>query len=162
MKRYNPGTRPGCRAPHVFSKDGVTSTYDFFGLGLEWTLINFIYGDSPDQERASDVSMTVPMSMSFPLKRVFLHNGEHVYRIYKGRDMVLIRPDTHVAWRSQSRTTLNHAQVEGILQVISGWTVSPRFVPRPGNVGEYFRRLVAGFTEMHSGSGASNTTILGE
>lgn len=149
VKRYIP--RPGCRAPHVFLKDGVTSTYDLFGSGPEWTLIHFINGDS----------LTVSMSMNFPLKQVFFHNEEHVYRIYERRKMVLVRPDTHIAWWSQSQTTLNHAQ-EGILRVVSGWTVSPRLVPRPGNVDENFRRLGARFTDMHSGSGALNTTILGE
>jgi hypothetical protein len=37
VHRYRPSTRPGRRAPHVFLKDGKTSTYDF--LGTEWTLM---------------------------------------------------------------------------------------------------------------------------
>lgn len=50
VQRYISSTRPGCRAPHVFLKDGETSTYDLFGKGPEWTLINFINGNNPDQE----------------------------------------------------------------------------------------------------------------
>lgn len=46
---------------------------------------------------------------------------EHAYRIYEGRDSVLVRPDTHVAWRGHSAQALNHAQVEEILRVV--WDV---------------------------------------
>ena len=163
VQRYIPSTRPGCRAPHVFLKDGETSTYDLFGEGPEWTLIHFINGDNPNQEeRASGAFTTVSMDMNFPLKRVFLRNEEHVYRIYEGRDMVLVRPDTHVAWRGQNQTTPDYDQVEEILRVVSGQMESPGFVPGPGNVDENFRGLVAGFTDMHSGNSATNTTIVGE
>lgn len=52
--------------------------------------------------------------MKFPLKRVFARNEEHVYRTYEERDIVLVRPDTPVAWRGQSQTTPDHSQVEEI------------------------------------------------
>lgn len=87
---------------------------------------------------------------------------EHAYRIYEGRDSVLVRPDTHVAWRGHSAQALNHAQVEEILRVVLGRTASPGFVPGDGNVDAKFRGLVAEFTDMHRGSSSSTTTILGE
>jgi len=39
VSRHQPSTRPGSRAPHVFLRDGTTSTYDLFGQG--WTLFHF-------------------------------------------------------------------------------------------------------------------------
>ena len=174
VKRYIPGTRPGCRAPHVFLHDGVTSTYDLFGAG--WTLVHFVSGSNPtattndSNEKASEIFTTVARDMAFPLNRVFLRDEDHAFRVWEERDLVLVRPDTHVAWRGYvpaSASTLTRADVEGILSVVAGRVAFPGYAVScstgSGDVGsKMFEELVAGFTDMHQGSSSSSSTILGE
>lgn len=168
VKRYIPSTRPGCRAPHVFLRDGVTSTYDLFGAG--WTLVHFVRGNGNPSinEKASEIFTTVARDMAFPLKRVLLHNEDHAFRVWEERDLVLVRPDTHVAWRgyAPAASTLTRADVEEILSVVTGRVAFPGFAMSStgsGDVGSrMFEELVAGFTDMHQGSSSSSSTILGE
>ena len=168
VKRYIPSTQPGCRAPHVFLRDGVTSTYDFLGAG--WTLVHFVNDNSNNptattNEKTSDIFTTVARDMAFPLNRVLLHNEDHAFRIWEERDLVLVRPDTHVAWRGYA-PALTRADVKEILNVVAGRVASPGFVvpsTGSGDVGsKMFEELVAGFTDMHQGSTSSSSTILGE
>lgn len=113
VKYYQPSTRPGCRVPHVFLEDGTTSTYDLLGGGQpEWTLVQFINNESarhpspiPNTNtnyytasiQASDLFLATAQKMGFPLKRIILLDETHAYRIWESRDLVLVRPDTHVA-----------------------------------------------------------------
>ena len=168
VKRYIPSTRPGCRAPHVFLRDGVTSTYDLFGVG--WTLVHFVSdnGNGNDNnnhtnttnEKASEIFTTVAKDMAFPLKRVLLHNEDHAFHVWEERDLVLVRPDTHVAWRGYA-PALTCADVEEILSVVAGRVAFPGFVPSTDVGSRMFEELIAGFTDMHQGS-SSSSTILGE
>lgn len=167
VKRYIPSTRPGCRAPHVFLRDGVTSTYDLFGA--EWTLVHFVRGNGNCNEKASEIFTTVARDMAFPLNRVLLHNEDHAFRVWEERDLVLVRPDTHVAWRgyAPAASTLTRADVEEVLSVVAGRVAFPgSVVPSStgsGDVGSrMFEELVTGFTDMHQGSSSSSSTILGE
>ena len=168
VKRYLPSTRPGCRVPHVFLKDGMTSTYDLFGgRGPEWTLIQFVNDDDDnnpnpnhtDATKASDIFLTIAATKSIPLKRVILHNEHHAHRIWESRDLVLVRPDTYVAWRGYlPSVSANPSRVEEVLSVVSG--------NRPFAVGAgveaRFHELVASFTDMHVKSSSSTSTIVGE
>ncbi|KAL2831603.1 FAD binding domain-containing protein [Aspergillus pseudoustus] len=113
VKRYTPSTRPGSRAPHVFLKDGTTSIYDLFGA--EWTLIHFAGDDTDD---GLDPVVNAAEKMSFPVKHVVLKGEEHARKIWE-RALVLVRPDTHVAWRSNKAPSTSK-EAEHILQVVSG------------------------------------------
>ncbi|KAL2807903.1 FAD binding domain-containing protein [Aspergillus granulosus] len=113
VKRYTPSTRPGSRAPHVFLKDGRTSIYDFFGA--EWTLVHFLGGS---ENNDTSILTDTAKRMLFPLKYVVLMNEDHVREIWE-KNLVLVRPDTHVAWRANEAPTTRE-KAEHILQVVSG------------------------------------------
>jgi 2-polyprenyl-6-methoxyphenol hydroxylase-like FAD-dependent oxidoreductase len=88
--RYVPSTWPGVRVPSLILADG-TALFDLFGPGF--TLLRF--GDvdgSPLMEAAAEVGL--------PLELVDLRDPV-ARRLYE-RDLVLIRPDQHVAWRGNS------------------------------------------------------------
>ncbi len=85
---YTPSTYPGRRAPHVFLEDG-SAIYDNFGEGF--TLVNFGEHDTSSFEAAAATA-------GMPLKVLKLNdaNAQQVYEM----DLLLIRPDQHVAWRA--------------------------------------------------------------
>ncbi len=87
--RYQPSTWPGAHLPHVWLEPGV-GLFDVLGLG--YTLLRL--GD-----HAAD---TAPLAAVFaerqiPLKILEIDSAE-IREVYQ-RDLVLVRPDLHVAWR---------------------------------------------------------------
>jgi hypothetical protein len=88
---YRPGARPGGRAPHVWLSDD-RSTLDLFGRGF--TLLCF--GDASDGEGFQRAAAT----RHLPLEIVQI-NDRAVGNAYEGK-LVLVRPDGHVAWRSDA------------------------------------------------------------
>ncbi|KAJ5599225.1 FAD binding domain-containing protein [Penicillium hetheringtonii] len=147
--QYRPSTRPGSRAPHVFLKDGETSIYDLFGR--EWTLIHFVDDDieSLNKESASDGLIAAAARLKIPVSRVIIKDEPHVRRIWE-RNMVLVRPDTHVAWRADNIWGLN---IDEILQVISGQKEFSRFQPSRASADAEvsFEALVKGITDGVTG-----------
>ncbi|KAL2796952.1 FAD binding domain-containing protein [Aspergillus keveii] len=131
VKSYQPSTRPGSRAPHVFLKNGVTSTYDLFGA--EWTLVYFC---EEDEDNGVRTLTDTAKRMGFPLQHVVLRGEEHVRRIWE-RDLVLVRPDTHVAWRA-NEAPATREEAENILQVVAGK------MPLPGHVRDGDKPAIAG------------------
>jgi 2-polyprenyl-6-methoxyphenol hydroxylase-like FAD-dependent oxidoreductase len=85
---YTPSARPGSRAPHVWLKDG-RSILDLFGK--DFTLLAFGPGDMSGIQDAAK-SKRVPL-------RVMQLNEPEAAALYEAR-YVLVRPDGHVAWRS--------------------------------------------------------------
>jgi 2-polyprenyl-6-methoxyphenol hydroxylase-like FAD-dependent oxidoreductase len=81
---YEPATAPGARLPSVFLRDG-SALYD--KLGPWFTLL--VFGNV-------DPSPLVDASPA-PLETVIIDDPA-VARIYEAK-MLLVRPDTHVAWR---------------------------------------------------------------
>lgn len=81
--------RPGARAPHAWLEDG-RSTIDLFGRGF--TLLRF--RGSPDAaELIRDAAQKgVPLSV--------VDIADIAVRDLYGADLVLVRPDGHVAWRA--------------------------------------------------------------
>lgn len=87
---YVPSTWPGVRAPHVWLKDG-RSTLDLFGKGF--VLLNF--------SGANTTTITAAATkVGLPLEVVNIDEAK-VRATYE-RDLVLVRPDGHVAWRGNS------------------------------------------------------------
>ena len=84
---YAPSTWPGVRPPSVFLEDG-TPIYDRFGPGF--TLLRFA-------DVAAGRFVEAAAERGVPLWIVDLRDA-HARSLYE-RDLVLIRPDQHVAWR---------------------------------------------------------------
>jgi hypothetical protein len=91
-KTYTQTARPGARAPHMWIAEGV-STLDLFGRGFVLLRLG------PDAPRA-DRLVQAFAERGVPLKVEALPQPE-VLRAY-GRDLCLVRPDGHVAWRGNA------------------------------------------------------------
>jgi hypothetical protein len=94
---YTPSGVPGGRAPHFFlDPPGMPvrrSLFDLFGAGF--TLLRLAPGaPSGDALAEAAVRRGVPLQ----IVDAFDEDGRELY----GRDLALIRPDQHVAWRGNS------------------------------------------------------------
>jgi 2-polyprenyl-6-methoxyphenol hydroxylase-like FAD-dependent oxidoreductase len=89
--RYQPQATPGARAPHVWLEEGV-SVFD--RLGRDFSLLRFNPGID------ARPLVTSAGGRGLPLEVVDVANVEA--RELYGRDLVLVRPDHHVAWRGNS------------------------------------------------------------
>jgi len=100
---YVPSTWPGVRAPHAWLHDG-RSTLDLFGKSF--VLVNFSGAHTNGITAAAQQT-------GLPLEIVNL-NEPKVREIYE-RDLVLVRPDGHVAWRGNSLPDYPRAVLDKIL-----------------------------------------------
>ena len=89
---YRQTSRPGARAPHAWLKDGK-STLDLFGKGFVLLKFDAAVSSSTLEAAAADLGM--------PLEVVVLDEPQ-VADLYEFR-MVIVRPDGHVAWRSNEQ-----------------------------------------------------------
>ena len=91
MNSYTPSTVPGCRTPHLWCEDG-RSLYD--AMGPEFTLLRF--------DPAVDVAPleAAACQRGVPLKVLDIKRPETA--IFYGSELVLSRPDQHVAWRGNT------------------------------------------------------------
>ena len=87
---YVPSARPGARAPHVWLADAV-ALYDRFGR--DFTLLKL---DAATDTRGLEEAA---QALQVPLKVVVI-DSEEVRDLYES-DLILIRPDQHVAWRGK-------------------------------------------------------------
>ena len=101
---YVPSTWPGVRAPHVWLKDG-RSTLDLFGKGF--VLLNF-------SATSANTITHAAKQVGLPLEVLTL-DEPNVRKTYE-HDLVLIRPDGHVAWRGDSLP----AHVDKIIDKVRG------------------------------------------
>src|SRR5262245_13105966 len=88
MGRFTSSTVPGCRAPHFWFPDGL-SLYD--RLNRDFTLIRF------DPTIGVSGLVEAAERRNFPLSILDVEDPE-AQSLY-ARNLVLIRPDQHVAWR---------------------------------------------------------------
>jgi 2-polyprenyl-6-methoxyphenol hydroxylase-like FAD-dependent oxidoreductase len=96
---YIPTACPGGRPPHLWMPDG-RSLYDL--LGFEWTLLRLGKGKRP-------------MPPQSPMLKVLELDSEEARELYAA-DLVLIRPDQIVAWRSNS-----DARLDAIMRKLCGF-----------------------------------------
>jgi 2-polyprenyl-6-methoxyphenol hydroxylase-like FAD-dependent oxidoreductase len=88
---YRPTTWPGARLPHVWLEDG-TAMADRIGYGLGYTLLRL--GGS-----AADVSGLARAFAALVAPLQVLDLPDQRPREIYGCDLLLLRPDLHVAWR---------------------------------------------------------------
>jgi hypothetical protein len=86
---FEPSAHPGARLPHVRLPDG-TSIYDLLGEGF--TLIRL--GPGADGEALSATAAR----LRIPLRVLDLVHLPRLRTLYEA-DLVLVRPDQHIAWR---------------------------------------------------------------
>ena len=86
---YKQTGRPGHRAPHVWLSDG-RSTLDLFGRGFVLLQLTRVHN--------TDAIRNAARQRGVPLQVVDLTGESGVREVY-GADLVLVRPDGHVAWR---------------------------------------------------------------
>jgi FAD-dependent monooxygenase len=97
-RTYTPSTWPGARPPSVFLADG-SNLFDQFSTGF--TLLELGAGDGT--RAGADAIASAAAARGVPLKRVPV--SESGVRDLYERDLVLIRPDQHVAWRGNAAPT---------------------------------------------------------
>jgi 2-polyprenyl-6-methoxyphenol hydroxylase-like FAD-dependent oxidoreductase len=88
MSDFTPSTVPGCRVPHLWLRDG-RSLYDALGPGF--TLLR------RDRSIQVDALVAAAAHRGVPLAVLDL-NADGAAALYP-RNLVLARPDQHVAWR---------------------------------------------------------------
>ena len=101
---YIPSASPGSRFPHVWLKDG-RALQDIFGIGF--TLLAFGDADTAPIQRAMKAS-AVPLEV--------LTLDEPPVHFVAARNLVLLRPDLHVAWRGNSLP----ASCESLVATVTG------------------------------------------
>ena len=90
LQTYVQTARPGARAPHAWLADG-RSTLDLFGRGF--TLLRFAVRDAGELLQAAR-ARRVPVEV--------VDIGDAAVRALYRADLVLVRPDGHVAWRGDA------------------------------------------------------------
>ena len=108
--RYLPSTAPGARPPSVFLPDG-TALFDLFGPGF--TLLRFTDLDVTELTSAA-------ADRGVPLTVVDVRDT-HARNLYE-RDLVLIRPDQHVAWRG-NRLPVEASEVIDRVRGVAGSSI---------------------------------------
>ncbi|MGH2819349.1 MAG: FAD-dependent monooxygenase [Actinomycetota bacterium] len=88
---YEPTTCPGARLPHVWVEQGV-GVQDVIGLTNSYTLLRMHGGGTEDGGLADAFAF-----YGVPFQVVDL-NGGSARSVY-GNELLLLRPDLHVAWR---------------------------------------------------------------
>jgi 2-polyprenyl-6-methoxyphenol hydroxylase-like FAD-dependent oxidoreductase len=87
---YIQTSRPGCRAPHGWLADG-RSTLDLFGRGF----VLLVFDARPD---LAAPLLAAAQAQGVPLRAIAI--AEPALRTVYEKRFVLVRPDGHVAWRS--------------------------------------------------------------
>lgn len=110
FRKYEPGTVPGSRAPHVWLSDG-RSTLDLFGRGF---VLMAFEGVDASPFRAAAARLGIPLD----IQAIGQPDVAAAYR----RRLVMVRPDGHVAWRADDVP----ADVDPVLLTIAGRIGGPR------------------------------------
>lgn len=105
--QYQPTTLPGCRLPSLWLQDG-RAVYDELGPWFTLLLSGAADGSALEAEAAA---------RGLPLT-VLRHDDAHARATYAA-DLVLVRPDTHVAWRGNAPPDRTAALA--ILNRVTGW-----------------------------------------
>jgi 2-polyprenyl-6-methoxyphenol hydroxylase-like FAD-dependent oxidoreductase len=94
MGSFTPSTVPGARAPHVFLSDGRTL---LDALGPAYTLVRF--------DRSVDTAPLVDAAARSGVPLTLVEADRAKAGIDFPEALLLVRPDSHIAWRGQSAPT---------------------------------------------------------
>ena len=103
---YVPSACPGGRAPHLWLPDR-SSLFDHFGSGF--TLLRFRSNDCTEALESAARVREIPLKVV----DVQMPQGRELYE----RDLTLIRPDQHVAWRGNRLPD----DCASLLATVTGW-----------------------------------------
>jgi 2-polyprenyl-6-methoxyphenol hydroxylase-like FAD-dependent oxidoreductase len=92
VNTFEPFAHPGARLPHVWLPDG-TSVYDL--LGEDFTLVRL--GPAADSNALSAAAAR----LGVPLRVLDLAHLPRLRTLYEA-DLLLVRPDQHIAWRGSA------------------------------------------------------------
>jgi 2-polyprenyl-6-methoxyphenol hydroxylase-like FAD-dependent oxidoreductase len=106
---YLETTRPGSRAPHYWIEPD-RSTLDLFGQGFV-----LVHDTSGEAVRVAQEIATVAAGLNVPVE-LFPIGDDELRRRYE-RDLVLVRPDGYVGWRSGA--VLNES-IPAVIDVVRG------------------------------------------
>src|SRR5579875_3230077 len=114
VSEYHPTTRPGSRAPHAWLEDG-RSTLDLFGD--RFVLLRFpgAPGCEPFEEAFA--------RRGIPFQTITIDRAE-IAALYERR-LVLVRPDGHVAWRSETLPS-DPGEIADRIRGVAWFVSSPR------------------------------------
>ena len=107
---YTPSTVPGGRAPHAWIGNGRgigDSLFDRLGQGFTLLRLGANAPHAVDLAQAAD-------KLAIPFTQIDIADDD-IRELY-GRDLVLIRPDQHVAWRGNAAP----ADAEALLRRLTG------------------------------------------
>jgi FAD-dependent monooxygenase len=110
---YTPSTNPGSRAPHVFLKDG-TAIFDKYGK--YFSLI--VFPQAGATENSVKLLLEAGAQNNVPVELVTLANEDNACKVWGNVQLVLVRPDGHVAWRGED--VLDAATAASIIRVVAG------------------------------------------
>jgi 2-polyprenyl-6-methoxyphenol hydroxylase-like FAD-dependent oxidoreductase len=108
--RYIPTAQPGHRAPHICLPDG-TALFDHFGQGFTLLKLGSCEADCSDLEHVA-CNRGVPLTV--------LRRSEPELRELYQAGLVLIRPDQHVGWRSDTEPENPAAVIDVVRGAING------------------------------------------
>jgi 2-polyprenyl-6-methoxyphenol hydroxylase-like FAD-dependent oxidoreductase len=108
INRYVPSGVPGGRAPHAWLADG-SSLYD--RLGREFTLLQL----APATDGARFAGAARDLGIPFTQLDLSREPGAAELHELYGADLVLVRPDQHLAWRGDGR-----ADARAVLERVTG------------------------------------------
>jgi hypothetical protein len=122
---YEPSATPGARLPHVWLPDG-TSIYDLLGEGFALLRLGL--------DGSTDALSEAATTLGMPLRVVDLVHLPRLRTLYAA-DLVVVRPDQHVAWRGS-----HVADPEGLLRHLVGAAEAPNVTaPLPSPLEEIAR-----------------------
>jgi 2-polyprenyl-6-methoxyphenol hydroxylase-like FAD-dependent oxidoreductase len=110
---YTPSTHPGARLPHTWLPDG-TSIYDLLGDGFTLVRLAPTADAAPFLDAAARAGVPVRLLDLVHLPKL---------RARYGADLLLVRPDQHVAWRGTA-----DADADAVLDVVTGRATRPTTV----------------------------------
>lgn len=108
--KYIPTTWPGSRAPHMFLNDG-RPIFDLYGTW--YSLVDFL----PNDHKGAELLVDAAAALGVPVKHVQLAGEEHARQIWE-KNLVLVRPDGHVAWRGD--VVSNQDDAVNIIRTVTG------------------------------------------
>src|SRR4051794_28538736 len=110
---YTPSSHPGARLPHAWLPDG-TSIYDLLGDGFTLVRLAPTADAAPFLDAATRAGVPVRLLDLVHLPKL---------RARYGTDLLLVRPDQHVAWRGTA-----DADADAVLDVVTGRGTRPTTV----------------------------------